>query len=143
MAAVEGWGLIMKGYTSTHCLSPREVEIFELVTAFVAALPERDREGAPVRCHEVARAVARYLDLVGVVGVQVVDGRYFAAEHTWLVLGSRLILDTYAVARLPVVQLILPWFGSVEPYQAGAARTDINEGVVTMLCARGSKGGMQ
>ena len=82
-----------------------------------------------VRCHELARAVGKML------GLEVVDGKYGAVDHSWLVtrrgaeeVQTMTVLDVYAVGRLPQVQLL-----SIETllphgmYRPGPTRTDIDE----------------
>lgn len=74
----------------------------------VAAVPDGDHLlGKPIRCHEMARAVGRILDL------PVVDGVCGAVQHSWLTIKAHqdptereFILDVYAVGRLPPVQLV-------------------------------------
>lgn len=87
-----------------------------------------DSEG--LRCHEVARAVGHLL------GLPVVDGKFGIVEHSWLLIPTEpaFLLDPYAVARWPQVQLVqtrlllLP-----APYVMGPPRTDIRDDVVQAL----------
>lgn len=108
-----------------------------------------------LRCHELARAVHKLLDIPA---LSVVDGKLAAVEHTWLnlvvpvaehertsdVLAARLlgkrasgewirhvIIDVYAPGRLPQVQLIDPFPLLKHGYEPGAPRTDINQAIVT------------
>lgn len=86
----------------------------ELALALVARVPNHlDERGREIRCHELARAVARELLRragLGTPGIRVVDGRLGAIEHSWLELTSALkdqaILDVYTPGRVPQVQLI-------------------------------------
>lgn len=73
----------------------------------VSRLPE-EVDGQPVRCHEIARVVHAMLGHRHYF--EVVDGKYGPYEHTWLA-SRRLacILDTYAIGRFPIVQLVSPY----------------------------------
>lgn len=97
--------------------------------------------GNELRCHELARAVHRLLDIPA---MRVVDGKVGAVEHSWLelvVLNAELdrekhgkyrktIIDVYVPGRLPQVQLIDP-FPLLKPiYEEGEKRTDINKNIV-------------
>lgn len=100
-------------------------------------------EGVEIRCHELARAVGRILEL------PVSDGRYgvrglLRVDHSWLRVGNwhnwydTKILDVYVPGALPQVQLLV--YGSHtlptrELYHQGVEyeRTDINEAFVDRL----------
>lgn len=124
----------MRGYTETEVMDPSDVRLFRTAQQMVDVLP--DMPG--LRCHEVARAVGSFL------GLQVVDGFYRRSlprpvDHSWLVIpkqkqghnAQHLILDVYAVARLPLVQLVDPSLGL--NYEWRNERTDIKEDVVELL----------
>lgn len=122
----------MKGYTETQCIrNELELRAFYRATELVARvsdIPGAMRTG-DLRCHELARAVAKRLwdedeqgphfdpDLERLnFGVQ--DGSFGATDHSWIWLGAtptleevRIgavpnLLDVYAVGSLPMVQLI-------------------------------------
>ena len=100
----------MRGYAETEIFVQEELELFADATRMVALLGERLSlaDQAKVRCHELARAVGRVLEL------PVQDGKYGGAQHSWLVTAQRPdrshILDVYVVGRLPMVQLVDTWF---------------------------------
>ena len=75
-----------------------------------------------LRCHEVARVVLRFLE----PGWEVVDGHYGSVEHSWL-LREGVILDVYAVGRLPMVHLVGGHWSSLGAYVLGPVRTDVRE----------------
>lgn len=142
----------MKSYSALEIFSERELGLLERASRMVAALPEvAGRITMPptgiIRCHELARAVGRLLDLPHE------GGHYGFVEHTWLwtaPLDSRHhpdifphikmpnILDVYAVGKLPQVQLVharsvtLPHLGWA--WRPGEPRGDIDEGMVDALC---------
>ncbi len=99
--------------------------------------------GIELRCHELARAVARGLVHRGHSGVTVIDGQLYMIEHSWLLLPpSRLpaamrpaLLDVYCPGRLPQVQLIDDHFVVSRGYKAGKPRTDIRERIVALVSA--------
>lgn len=122
----------MKGYSATEIFAQFEQALLRRAEALVAAV---DDPSGDVRCHELARAVGRILDL------PVEDGAYGACDHSWLVIrpdmfASPCILDVYAVGRLPIVQLVdarqilQPHFSA---YQKREPRDDIREDVVERL----------
>lgn len=90
----------MRGYAETEVFDPAEIRLFRTAQQAVDCLPDMPN----LRCHEVARAVSRVLKL------KVVDGWYGAVDHSWLEVprskGFPLILDLYAVGRVPMVQLL-------------------------------------
>lgn len=95
--------------------------------------------GQEMRCHEIARAVCDCLNQLGNVvgGLQVVDGKYGGVEHSWIALPRpEHIIDTYAVGRLPMVQLVEIGHWALpehKGYTAGPAREDIDQSVVDYL----------
>lgn len=140
----------MKSYSAIEIFSERELALLERATRMVAALPEHHgRVTMPptgiIRCHELARAVGRLLDL------PYQDGHYGFVEHTWLwtapfdrqripdLVTYRVpnILDVYAVGKLPQVQLVharsvtLPHLGWA--WRPGDTRGDTDEGMVHTL----------
>lgn len=124
----------MIGYAATDVFSALELAVFEAATQVVAKLPER-AGGDLVRCHEVARVVAAwieerhlrprgtccYCDGQGalhrdtanpvpcpkceVPRLGVVDGKYSLVEHSWILL------------RTPTVGL--PRMAILDPYCVG------------------------
>lgn len=126
----------MKSYSETHVFTTRARAMLERAAACVAAVPDDEWDvvrWGEIRCHELARAVGRVLDM------RHVDGVYGAVHHTWLVVPSEgAILDVYAVGQLPQVRLIdvvcvgLPHRSA---YSGRAPRTDIRHHVVDELVA--------
>jgi len=132
----------MKGYsvTSAEVFGKLEISIWQHATRLVEALPEvwpappptSVSEGLyeamvgkpvyprapppPLRCHELACAVAHrlgdeYRDVAHNGSFVLVDGKYGPIDHSWIEWrtspsGYRRILDVYSVGRLPMVQLI-------------------------------------
>lgn len=142
----------MIGYSATDYFSARPalIELWKKATLLVAAIAEPN-DPDEIRCHELTRAVAARLAPQGPLNPLVSDGLYGAVDHSWLVVygdrrvagqcdgGVMGILDCYAVARLPMVQLVdvAPWpTRQSQLYKAGPYRTDIREDVVRALLAR-------
>lgn len=122
----------MISYTETETVTEQDLELLRRATALVARVPGK-LYGRWVRCHELARAVGRVLDL------PVVDGRYGAMEHSWLYVppASRaLVLDVYVPGALPQVQLCASWLGAPVMYRAGKDRTDIRVHIVERLLSK-------
>lgn len=85
----------MKGITGSQV--PFRVEtVFRQATRLVGWLPE------DLRCHEVACALGKILDL------PVQHGHYLSIQHSWLWASSdcRWLLDVYSVANFPPVRLV-------------------------------------
>ena len=85
----------MKGVAATEYLPASAIALWKRATSLVAAVPEHWE----VRCHELARAVGKALEL------PVVDGQFGIVEHSWFVIGRYCILDPYQPGSLPLVQL--------------------------------------
>ena len=133
----------MRSYSQIKVFDQRAFDLFQAAEKCVAAIPD-PKDVESLRCHEVARAVGRVLDL------DVQDGRYGCVEHSWLWLERypptppTCLLDVYCVGRLPMVQLVdincvLPHWRPLQKrsicsgYYPGEARTDIREAVVRKL----------
>lgn len=133
----------MKGYTATEAAHPHDQALRDQVERLLGEIPETVG-GWEIRCHELARAVARLYDLV------VVDGHMGDAEHSWCLCPMRgtaapWLLDVYVPGRLPMVQLVDPCSTTLHEgtragrrvrrglYVAGGARTDIDAGMVDAL----------
>ncbi|HWA29164.1 MAG TPA: hypothetical protein VG734_26170 [Lacunisphaera sp.] len=120
----------MIGYSGSEMFTREAQELLALATMVVAIFPETDDDGELFRCHEVARALGKLLNL------PVVDGKYGIVDHSWLQLDRWRVLDVYAVGRLPPVQLVsigaltIPEYQS---YQAGPERDDIRTANVEKL----------
>ena len=138
----------MRSYSETNVFMAEHLALFKSVQALVASFPDTDPEGRLLRCHEVARAVSIAFDLT------VIDGVYGCVEHSWCMipkpsspkplpagewsLGThyRVIIDPYAVGRLPQAQMVsvgttLPhdrWYSERKP------RTDIRVAALQLLC---------
>ena len=114
-------------YAETEVFSDAEHGLLRDVALLVDLVPHK-WNGDWVRCHELARFVAR------VDNLQVVDGKCNLVEHSWLLTPERNILDVYAVGRLPMVQFVdreLAYRGRF--YEAGPDRTDIRHDVITSI----------
>lgn len=120
----------MRGYAVTSVFAADAVAMHAAVSVLVADLPEYDE----LRCHELARAVAKLFNITAV------DGKYGAVEHSWCRY-NRTIVDPYCPGRVPMVQLIdCSWqLPHAEIYVTGNRRTDIDETVVTSLLERMSE----
>lgn len=98
--------------------------------------------GNELRCHELTRAMARHLVILG-RNVEVFDGQLYACEHSWLgvrpkkgfgVLEQRsVILDVYCPGRMPQVQLIDTHFSISRGYKVGPKRDDIRADILSRL----------
>ena len=143
----------MKGYSELNIFTPNEIHLFCRATFLVEGV----KDAMEIRCHELARAVGRVLDL------EVQDGSYGFVDHAWLwttplkrkLGGDRIgfpnILDVYSPGHLPMVRLLLgretalPHVGwSYRP--AWEPRTDIDWDLVDslekeMLVVEGSRVG--
>ena len=120
----------MIGYAEEVVFTAADLALLELATALVAKAPGKV-DGEWVRCHEIARAVGRLLQL------QWVDGKYDACAHSWLLVRRRVILDVYVPARLPQVQLVdtsCPW-ANANYHPDPNHRTDIDRALVEKLHA--------
>lgn len=127
----------MISYSQTSgVFTPHMLKSLTLAKRYVGYLPNKIGKRV-TRCHEVARVVAEYLDtaedLKG-LKIEIYDGHYGPMEHSWLVLRDRFkgatyvaVLDTYAVGRLPQVQLVSTSVGHALLYEAGDPRKDIRK----------------
>jgi len=102
--------------------------------------------GQELRCHELTRAVKRFLQHGDVPyrppNITLFDGKYSVVDHSWLELllqkgefSSLYILDVYAVGQLPQVQLLdiafsLPHRAN---YRAQVRRDDIDMDLVNLV----------
>lgn len=141
----------MIGYAETDVFGSWELERLNFATRLIAWLrpDQMDLGSEPLRCHELTRAVAHIMrrDLTGGADILVQDGQYGMVEHSWLWLKPPIqqhhglvtsVLDVYAVARLPQVQLVsMQVLGTRRvngsAYLVGPDRTDINDRVVNGL----------
>lgn len=120
-------------YAERVCFRGRHLELRAHVETLVSRVS--NAWGNELRCHELARAVAR---VVGEHGMIVVDGKCGPIEHSWLFLpaveiSAAVILDPYVPGRLPAVQLIDLVVGTA--YRPGMPRSDIRTAVVDRLVA--------
>jgi len=117
----------------------KELSLWRIAKEIVQDVPDQF-DGEDIRCHELARVVASYLD------IPYQDGRYGFVEHTWLwttPLEGELhrwklpnILDVYVPGQVPQVQLIHTSTHLPLPYLWGPPRIDIRENVVESLWDR-------
>ncbi len=141
----------MKSYAQRVVFSDLQVWLWQRATELVAQLPDPASD-SEWRCHEVARAVFQYVhnepgpykaDLAGTLTV--IDGCYGSADHSWIEgitmnvkLGQsrKFILDTYAVHRLPMVQLLdtESWASKNGlQFRPGNARQDVRQDVIERM----------
>lgn len=128
----------MISYSERKIFGEREIKLWRRACQFVARLPDSPDE-MEHRCHELARAVAYWLNKEGRFreplswkNVQVVDGLFGSVDHSWIVLrdceiGQYIILDVYAVGCLPQVQLVHAWEMLQRKYTPMSTRDDIRE----------------
>lgn len=130
----------MQGYAETDVFSSQELSILKRAEALVAAVPARlnlphiPNDERIVRCHELARAVGRILNL------HVVDGRFGIIDHSWLEMEycrhARHILDVYVPGALPAVQIVdmtVQYHPMISVYRKKEPRTDIRNAVIEEL----------
>jgi len=128
----------MRSYSETNMFPSREVEMLTMATAMVSLIQEPE-----IRCHELARVIAKLL------GLTVQDGYYGFVDHSWCWtrpleqreiigrIGFPNILDPYSVGSLPQVRLLdgnttsLPHIGW--SYRPGPDRDDIDVNQVERL----------
>lgn len=133
----------MKSYAETR-FKALEIDLLRRAIELVDTVPST--VGERVRCHELARAVARCL------GLHVQDGRFEAVEHSWLWCApgwthvssyrefdyAPPVLDVYVPGCLPQVQLV-DWQYWGLPYKRvyvpGPERNDI-DGITVKLLVR-------
>lgn len=92
----------MIGYAAEEVFSRDYINIWRRTTKLIHGLEEKEK--GRWRCHEIARAVERFMALPNTA--RVVDGECGLVEHSWIELDRDTILDTYTVGRMPMVQLI-------------------------------------
>lgn len=133
----------MLGYACLRIFTEWERELWHRATRMVELAPEIDETGELIRCHELARAVGRVLEL------EVCDGRFGFVEHSWLWLTESMyreddgsfpkfaapnVLDVYVPGVLPLVQLAHAASALPFPYApAWTPRIDIRESTVDYL----------
>jgi hypothetical protein len=126
----------MRSISEREYIPKKYVEILKRAELAVHWLPDDIAEGSLIRCHELARAVGDWLEL------DVIDGKFCHVDHSWLLVEDRspreshLILDVYAVAQLPQVQLVnLSWHVHEfqQCYIKGAPRKDIDRKLVQKM----------
>lgn len=130
----------MKSYSEKEVFTSAELDALARASRLVAKIDARDFESV-IRCHELARAVGRLLDLRHEDGVYSANASDGGVDHSWLFVpnswGGCSILDVYAVGRLPQVQLV--YCGVTVPHHrcflARGERDDIDGQVVDKLVA--------
>lgn len=130
----------MQGYAREEVFTKEHIFAWIAAMACVKKVPERSPR---IRCHELTRAVHKCLMKLQSKADSwlVCDGHYGAVEHSWLYDSWRaVVLDVYAVGRLPMVQLIDCSSAVIAPmYSAGRDRSDVNEQLVSALVDEMSK----
>jgi len=130
----------VRGYAASYVFSTDEIRDLERATELVAHLPEKDDKGRLIRCHEVVRALKGILPSpLGAWTLQ--DGHYRTVNHTWLWNKHGHILDIYAVARFPMVQLLDAdiHFHRTDLFRPGPSRKDIRHKVVHALLSQAGR----
>lgn len=134
----------MRSYSETDVFTDYALEAFREASQLLARIAD-PAPGVPAwRCHEVARAVRYVLHArPGKVKLlDVVDGKFSGADHSWLEIargttaGWPALLDVYAVGSLPMVQLLdtTPLLGGRKAlYEQGEERDDISVGALEAL----------
>jgi len=137
---------MIESYSETNIFSDGEIQKYMLAAMLVGGL---DHNFNDMRCHELARAVGKFINLPHQ------DGRFEGVEHTWLWTreikpkelsfmyksgGSGLnpphVIDVYVPGCLPMIQMVdlgawqLPY---KRAYRVGKPRDDIRENVITRL----------
>lgn len=130
----------MKSYSAIHIFTEHERVLLARAKRLVVKVKDPgaiDKESTDIiRCHELARAVGRVLDL------RYIDGKFGFRDHTWLTTfrkpgDAETILDVYAIGMLPMVILVTTSYMTVETHKlykpSRRTRTDIKEDVVDSL----------
>ncbi len=137
----------MKSYSETNIFSPVALTLRKVVERLVELLPDPEPGKDLWRCHEVARAVEGVLETSLEAGgsgarLHVFDGKYGppamgGIDHSWLVLlqpdKPGVVLDPYAIGRLPQVQIIDWEMQLACMYKASGYRNDIDKTVVQYM----------
>lgn len=112
-------------YAERACFQPRHLQTLARVEICVARVS--DAWSNELRCHELARAIARVLRPC----LEVIDGHCGPIEHSWLRFVDGVVVDPYAPGRLPAVQILDPLVAVA--YRPGAPRRDIRRAIVKRL----------
>lgn len=119
----------MKSYAEREVFHEDALAALDVASALVDRVG--DHWGSELRCHELARAVGRTL------GLEIVDGKCHAVEHSWLLVHQgeeTFVLDVYVPGRVPSVQLVHASHWALGlGYMPGERRDDIREDVVERL----------
>lgn len=136
----------MLPFVQTNVFDADAIKAWGRATGFVQKVPQVDPQGRDIRCHELVRGLQPLLGPEWMV----IDGFNHTTDHTWLFrTQGTVILDVYAVARLPAVQLVdagylpyrlsplaaAPHLTANPQYQEGRPRDDIREDVVSWITA--------
>jgi hypothetical protein len=128
----------MIGYAAREIFTEQEGDLLAKAEGLVDVAPY-ELEGDLVRCHELARAVGRILDL------QYCDGWFGMIDHSWLWTrpprlidgffadGVPNVLDVYAPGRLPQVVLVASSPHLPYEYRRGDGRSDVRAPTVEAL----------
>ncbi len=137
---------MIESYAETTVFGTDEIRKYMLAAMLVGGL---DHNFNDVRCHELARAVGKFISLPHQ------DGYFEGVEHSWLwtreietdelsfmyksgALGIRppSIIDVYAPGCIPMVQMVDPGAWQLpyrRAYRVGKPREDIRENVIARL----------
>lgn len=130
----------MQGYAELEVFTEREKHLLAAAQRLVTKTPYA-LDGEPVRCHELARAVGRLLEL------ETMDGHFGYVEHSWLwtsplKIGSPWelpnVLDVYVPGAMPQVQLVhmhtrLPHRYSSRPIKDLEIRIEMVERLIDLM----------
>lgn len=122
----------MKSYSEKSVFTAEQLALLETARTAV----ENIEEAGELRCHEIARFVLHVLERKqGRPLFRVVDGNYAGCDHSWIQLSPEVILDPYAVARVPMVQLVYVGPRTLQrlQYREEERREDIDHGTVAHL----------
>jgi hypothetical protein len=125
----------MKSYSERQVFPGWARRDLHIAMGVVNALDDHERPDF-IRCHELVRVVRPFLS----ERWRTVDGRFGAADHSWLQ-REGYVLDVYAVGRVPMVQLVDDHFAVRLPWRPGLARQDIRDEVVRSLDYQASVAG--
>ena len=140
----------MKGYSEQCVFLPPVIQLYSFISKVLERFDSSPYDlgpGKELRCHELTRAVKRFLLREEIPyqppNVMLFDGKYSIVDHSWLELlcknekglCSLYILDVYAVGQLPQIQLLDLTFSLPHrtSYRAQSRRDDIDMEIVNRV----------
>lgn len=115
------------GFYAEQSFTPKDFDVLARAITLVNRIPGRIGNEW-VRCHELARWLARHIP-----HLIVVDGKVECYEHTWLITLDRAVLDPYVPGHVPQVCLVDARRLLAPRYREGNRRTDIRDSVIGAL----------